>query len=81
MPKNLYAYIWQTSRREQIVLCILTVAVSFLTAAPLELQRRIVDNALPERRLSLLFLLGTAYLAVLVVQAVSNTASTSIAGG
>ncbi len=51
MPKNLYAYIWQTSRREQIALCILTVAVSFLTAAPLELQRRIVDNALPERQL------------------------------
>ena len=68
MPKNLYAYIWQTSRREQIALCILTVAVSFLTAAPLELQRRIVDNALPEHQLSLLFLLGAAYLAVLVVQ-------------
>jgi ABC-type multidrug transport system fused ATPase/permease subunit len=68
MPKNLYAYIWQTSRREQIALCILTLAVSFLTAAPLELQRRIVDNALPERQLSLLFLLGTAYLIVLVVQ-------------
>ena len=68
MPKNLYAYIWQTSRREQIALCILTVVVSFLTAAPLELQRRIVDNALPERQLSLLFLLGAAYLAVLVVQ-------------
>jgi ABC-type multidrug transport system fused ATPase/permease subunit len=68
MPKNLYAYIWQTSRREQIALCILTVVVSFLTAAPLELQRRIVDNALPERQVSLLFLLGAAYLAILVIQ-------------
>ena len=60
--------IWQTSGRQQIVLCILTLVVSFLTAAPLELQRRIVDHALPERQLSRLFLLGAAYLAIPLVQ-------------
>jgi ABC-type multidrug transport system fused ATPase/permease subunit len=70
MPKYLYSYIWRTSRREQVVLCMLTVAVSFLTAVPLELQRRIVDKALPTGRLSLLFLLGGAYLGVLLVQGV-----------
>ena len=48
MPPTLYAYIWQNSRRGQIVLCVLTALVSFLTAVPLELQRRIVDDALPE---------------------------------
>src|SRR5262245_51661145 len=53
MPPTLYAYIWQNSRRGQVVLCVLTVLVSFLTALPLELQRRIVDDAVPARSLTL----------------------------
>ena len=68
MPPKLYAYIWQHSRRAQIILCVLTVAVSFLTAVPLELQRRIVDDALPARSLALLLGLSAAYLGVLLVQ-------------
>src|SRR4029453_3619154 len=68
MPPTLYAYIWQNSRRGQIVLCVLTVAVSFLTAVPLELQRRIVDDALPARSLTLLLGLAAAYLGILLVQ-------------
>lgn len=68
MPPTLYAYIWQNSRRGQIVLCVLTVLVSFLTALPLELQRRIVDDALPARSLTLLLWLAAAYLGVLLVQ-------------
>ncbi len=68
MPPKLYAYIWQNSRRGQIILCVLTVAVSFLTAVPLELQRRIVDDALPAGRLPLLLLLSAVYLGVLLVQ-------------
>ena len=68
MPPTLYAYIWQNSRRGQIVLCVLTVAVSFLTAVPLELQRRIVSDAVPAGRFSLLLLLSAVYLGVLLVQ-------------
>jgi ABC-type multidrug transport system fused ATPase/permease subunit len=68
MPPTLYAYIWQNSRRGQIVLCVLTVAVSFLTAVPLELQRRIVDDALPAGQPSLLLLLSAVYLGVLLLQ-------------
>jgi len=68
MPQNLYAYIWQTSRREQIILSVLTIVVALLTAAPLELQRRIVDHALPQKSMHLLIVLGGAYLAVLLVQ-------------
>lgn len=68
MPPTLYAYIWQNSRHKQIVLCILTVVVSFLTTIPLELQRRIVDDALPDRRLPLLLLLSAVYLGVLLLQ-------------
>lgn len=68
MPENLYAYIWQASRREQAILCALTLAVSFLTALPLELQRRIVDQALPAANLTLLLWLAAAYLGLLLVQ-------------
>jgi len=68
MPPALYAYIWQNSRRGQIILCVLTVAVSVLTAVPLELQRRIVSDALPAGRLPLLLLLSAVYLGVLLVQ-------------
>jgi ABC-type multidrug transport system fused ATPase/permease subunit len=68
MPPTLYAYIWQNSRRGQIILCILTILVSFLTTIPLELQRRIVDDALPGRRLELLLLLSAVYLGVLLLQ-------------
>jgi ABC-type multidrug transport system fused ATPase/permease subunit len=68
MPPTLYAYIWKHSRRAQIVLCVLTFVVSFLTTVPLELQRRIVDDALPAARLPLLLLLSAVYLGVLLVQ-------------
>src|SRR4030095_16799436 len=68
MPPTLYAYIWRNSRRGQIILCVLTASVSFLTAVPLELQRRIVDDALPARSLTLLLGLAAAYLGVLLVQ-------------
>jgi ABC-type multidrug transport system fused ATPase/permease subunit len=68
MPQTLYAYIWRNSRRGQIILCVLTALVSFLTAVPLELQRRIVDDALPARSLTLLLGLAAAYLGVLLVQ-------------
>ncbi|HTO81599.1 MAG TPA: ABC transporter ATP-binding protein [Methylomirabilota bacterium] len=68
MPQDLYTYIWRTTRREQVVLCALTLVVALLTALPLELQRRIVDHALPEKRLPLLFWLAVAYLGLLVVQ-------------
>ena len=68
MPKDLYAYIWRSSRREQAMLCMLTLAVSFLTAAPLELQRRIVVKALPAVSMPLLLGLAAAWLGVLLVQ-------------
>ena len=68
MPPTLYAYIWKHSRRAQIILCILTFVVSFLTTVPLELQRRIVDDALPTAQLPLLLLLSAIYLGVLLVQ-------------
>jgi ABC-type multidrug transport system fused ATPase/permease subunit len=68
MPKSLFVFIWRVSGRKQIVLCALTIAVALLTAAPLELQRRIVDDAVQNGRIDYLFLMSAIYLGVLLLQ-------------
>lgn len=68
MPRLLYRYIVQTTGRQQLLLCLLTGVVVLLSWAPLELQRRIVDDALHQRDLNLLMLLGGIYLLILLLQ-------------
>lgn len=68
MPASLYRFIWQVSRRDQILLSILTLIVAGLSMVPLELQRRIVNDALDAKDLRAVLLLCAAYLVVLVVQ-------------
>jgi ABC-type multidrug transport system fused ATPase/permease subunit len=68
LSRALYRYVWQTSRSKQIPICLLTMILAPLSAVPLELQRRIVDHALVERKLGLLALLGGAYFAVICLQ-------------
>ncbi|MBI2255216.1 MAG: hypothetical protein HYU58_11400 [Proteobacteria bacterium] len=68
MPRSLLVFIWQASGRRQILLCGLTIFVSLLTTLPLELQRRIVDDAIHSRAVNLLLLLAAAYLGVLLLQ-------------
>ena len=70
MPKTLYAYVWRVSGRQQVPLCLLTLLVFPLTLVPLELQRRIVNGAVGGEDMSLLFLLGAVYLAVIIGRAV-----------
>jgi ABC-type multidrug transport system fused ATPase/permease subunit len=68
MPKYVYQYIWSVSGRRQIMLCILTGIVVALTAAPLELQRRITDDAFGPKNLNLLVVYCAIYFVLLVVQ-------------
>jgi ABC-type multidrug transport system fused ATPase/permease subunit len=68
MPKYVYQYIWRVTGRRQMMLCVLTAIVVALTAAPLELQRRITDDAFGPKNLNLLILYCTIYLVLLVVQ-------------
>jgi ABC-type bacteriocin/lantibiotic exporter with double-glycine peptidase domain len=62
----LYRYVWRVTRAGQLRICVMTAVVVPLSAVPLELQRRIIDEALHDRSLRLLLLLGAAYLAVVV---------------
>jgi ABC-type bacteriocin/lantibiotic exporter with double-glycine peptidase domain len=61
MPAGLYAYIWQTSRREQILLGLLSVFIFLLDLVPLELQRRIVNDAIGKKALNALIWLCGIY--------------------
>jgi hypothetical protein len=45
LPSNIYRYVWEASGWHQLPLVALTVCVSLLEVGPLELQRRIVDDA------------------------------------
>lgn len=67
MPTRLYAYVYKVSGGQQLRLCLLTILVFPLTLAPLELQRRIVDDAIAGSELGLLAMLGGLYLAILFV--------------
>ena len=67
MPEKLYSYIWTVSPRRQILLIVLTVMVFPLSMVPLELQRRIIDDAVTAKDLDLLLLLGGGYVAFMVV--------------
>jgi len=58
-PRSLYRYIWQISGRSQILLAILSVFIFLLDLIPLELQRRIVNDAIGRKLFwSLVWLCG-----------------------
>lgn len=65
---GLYGYIWSTSRRTQVFLALLSVVICGLDLLPLELQRRIINDAIGEREVSLLIRLCAIYAAVALTQ-------------
>ncbi|MEZ5832616.1 MAG: ABC transporter ATP-binding protein [Dongiaceae bacterium] len=68
MPRSLYAFIWQSSRRQQVWLVLLTLIVTPMSMIPLELQRRIVDDAIENGNVRYLLALCAVYFVVLLVQ-------------
>lgn len=68
LSRALYLYVWRASRSKQLWICVLTMVLSPLAMVPLELQRRIVDDAITQRNVGLLSVLAAAYLAVICFQ-------------
>ena len=66
--RSLYGYVWRMSGWHQAWLSLLAALVAGLSMAPLELQRRIVNNAIGGENLELLVLLAAVYLAVVLLQ-------------
>ena len=71
---SLLGYVWRMSGRHQIWICLLAVATAGLTAVPLELQRRIVNDGIGNGDLTLLGWLAGLYLLVLLVQGLAKYA-------
>lgn len=68
MPESLYRFVWRWSSRQQILLLVLSAIVFPLTLVPIELQRRIVNEAIESTQLRTLFVLCAIYAGVVVVQ-------------
>jgi ABC-type bacteriocin/lantibiotic exporter with double-glycine peptidase domain len=69
MPHSVYRYIFHKSFWQQIIVISLTLVMLPLAPIPLELQRRILDDAVASKDIDLLFKLGGLYLLVMVISA------------
>jgi ABC-type bacteriocin/lantibiotic exporter with double-glycine peptidase domain len=72
--RGLYGYIWSTSGRAQILLALLSVLIVLLDLVPLELQRRIVNDAIGSKTLALLIGLCGVYALAVLLQGVAKLA-------
>lgn len=70
--QSLWRYIWLMSGRHQIVVCLIAISVAALGIVPLELQRRLVDDAISKQDMSLLTVLAVIYLVVVVVHSAAK---------
>jgi ABC-type bacteriocin/lantibiotic exporter with double-glycine peptidase domain len=68
LPRTIRGYVLQKSGRHQAALAMLSVAVFALSAVPLELQRRIVNDAIGSGAVRTIFLLAFAYAGVAILE-------------
>src|ERR1051325_3933426 len=64
LPRTILGYVSRFSWRHQIALAALSVIVFLLTMVPLELQRRIINDALKQGALQPIVLMCLAYVGV-----------------
>ncbi len=63
---SLVTYVWRVSGWHQIAACVIALLIVGLNLAPLEIQRRLVNNIVNIWDIEALFILGGLYLAVYV---------------
>jgi ABC-type bacteriocin/lantibiotic exporter with double-glycine peptidase domain len=68
LPSTVFRYVFAISWPHQVALLILTVVTFLLEVAPLEIQRRVVNDLVKERSFSLIVILCGAYAGVVLVQ-------------
>jgi len=71
---GLYGYIWVTSGRAQVMLALLSIFIFLLDLAPLELQRRIVNDAISQKAFDRMAWLCGIYALVALVQGIAKLA-------
>lgn len=67
--RSLLYYVWRMSGWQQVWVCLLAAVVAGISMVPIELQRRIIDDAIGDDDLQLLAQLAAVYLGVLLLQA------------
>ena len=67
LPETIFGYVWKVSREGQIWLCIGSIASFLLSLVPLEMQRRVVNEALEQRHLRTLAVLCAIYIVTALV--------------
>ena len=66
--KDLYKYIWKVSGKQQVLLSILAASLFLVQLVPLELQRRIINDATARADFHVIAWLCAAYVLVVLVQ-------------
>ncbi len=69
MPHSVYKYILKNTKRKQGIVIILTLALLPLAPVPLEIQRRILDEAIAQKDAELLVVLALFYVGALLLGA------------
>lgn len=68
LPGTLFGYIWRYTGHHQLLLAVLSVAVFLLNAAPLEFQRRIVNDAVHRGATTAILWLAIGYAGVALAE-------------
>jgi ABC-type bacteriocin/lantibiotic exporter with double-glycine peptidase domain len=68
LPNTIFGYVLAVSWPHQVALVILTIVTFLLEVAPLEIQRRAVNDLVKERSFELVVVLCAAYAGVVLVQ-------------
>lgn len=68
MPRGIAGFVWRFSAPHQVALSVLAAAVFALSAVPLEIQRRIVNDAIRSGATTTILALGAAYAGVAIVE-------------
>ena len=68
LPPHIFGYVWRTTRTHQFALALLSIAVFALSAVPLELQRRIINDALQRGAWDSILWLALAYAGVALAE-------------
>lgn len=74
MPQSVYRYIFSRSKWQQVVVIGLTLALLPLAPVPLELQRRLLDDAVANGDVQLLIRLAAFYVAALLLSSLIKLA-------
>src|SRR4029453_16766349 len=68
LPRTIIGYVVRSSGRHQIALALLSAAVFGLSSVPLELQRRIVNDAIKNGAIETILWLAAAYAGVALLE-------------